>query len=83
MNFVTMYQERDAALHTSQTQSSGVRLAAGEPMSQQPAKDWDEMSQQTKDEIKARLIRACETRAAVDLAHTPRDLTAKLLRSAD
>lgn len=48
-------------------------------MSQQPAKEWTEMSQQTRDEIRARLIAACETRVVVDpMVTARRDLWAKL-----
>ena len=36
-------------------------------MSQQPAKEWDDMSEQTRNEIKARLMTACDTK--VDAAN--------------
>ena len=52
-------------------------------MTEQPAEEWSEMSQQTQDEIRARLMDACETRAAVQPSRSSRDLWAKLVKSAD
>lgn len=52
----------------------------GDIVSQQPAKEWDEMSQHQQDEIRARLFVACETRVAVDPMLARRDLWSKLAR---
>ena len=49
-------------------------------MSTQPAEEWSEMSQHEQDQIKARLIEACDTRADV-LAHIVRERLERASRS--